>query len=171
MMASTTEPTLGPLSTRGYVAALKAAHLTHVTFALVPKGNGHGLDAGAVLTTSTDPQGIRIAIRHGQDGNLRASYGTEPSQALPTVDHPMLARIRGALDSLERIRNAAEDLYRARMQEVGVRLAYEYTERLMAAQASGDASFDVLAELPREDLFKSGMRTVADLNALAGRHT
>lgn len=170
-MNPTQSPQRTPMEVRDFVTAIKAAHLTGITFTLVPKRNGHGLDAAATLATPKDPRGIRLGIQHDIDGQLRASYGTEPSQPLPDIDAATLARVRAALDSLERIRTAAENLYRTRMQGEGVRLAAEYTERLMAARAAGDTTFDVLAELPREDLLKSGMRTAADLNALAVLHT
>lgn len=159
------------LDTRRFTNALKLAGLKDITFTLIPKGNGHGLDAAATLPAPGTPQGIRLGIQHDLDGALRASYGTEPSQEIPDINPGTLAAVHAALETLERLRADAENLYRARMQEEGVRLAAVYTERLMTARAAGDTTFDVLAELPYDDLAASGLDTVTHLNTLAAIHT
>jgi len=157
--------------TRNFSQALKLSGLKNVAFTLIPKGNGHGLNAAATLTTPGAPNGVRLGISHDLDGHLQASYGTEPSQPIPDIDRATLASVHTSLDTLEHLRDAAENLYRARMQEAGVRLAAVYTERLMTARAAGDTTFDVLAELPYDDLAEEGLNAVAHLNALATVHT
>jgi hypothetical protein len=168
-MPSITGQQAAAAGTRRFIHALKAAHLTDIAFILTTRGDGHGLNAGATITAN--PERIRIGIEHDLDGQLRAFYGTSPTDTLPIVDHDLQSRLREALDKLEKLRQEAEDLYRSRMQETGVRLAAEFTERLMAARAAGDVSFDVLAELPRDQLAQAGLQTVSDLNALAERHS